>query len=62
MTTIERGLHQMLHPERGTGWLRTAVLYHIYPQSFQDTNGDGIGDLAGIDWSICTGSASTPSG
>ncbi|MCU0772579.1 MAG: alpha-amylase family glycosyl hydrolase [Verrucomicrobia bacterium] len=29
-------------------WLRTAVFYQIYPQSFLDTNGDGIGDLPGI--------------
>lgn len=29
-------------------WLRTAVFYEIYPQSFNDTNGDGIGDLNGI--------------
>ncbi len=29
-------------------WLRDAVLYQIYPQSFQDSNGDGIGDLQGI--------------
>ena len=29
-------------------WWRGAVIYQIYPRSFQDTNGDGIGDLAGI--------------
>ncbi|MDO5435105.1 MAG: alpha-amylase family glycosyl hydrolase [Clostridia bacterium] len=29
-------------------WLKTAVFYEIYPQSFMDTNGDGIGDLQGI--------------
>jgi glycosidase len=29
-------------------WLETAVFYQIYPQSFYDTNGDGIGDLEGI--------------
>jgi maltose alpha-D-glucosyltransferase/alpha-amylase len=29
-------------------WLRDAVLYQIYPQSFADSNGDGIGDLRGI--------------
>ena len=29
-------------------WLKNAVFYNIYPQSFYDTNGDGIGDLNGI--------------
>ena len=29
-------------------WFRNAVFYEIYPQSFCDANGDGIGDLAGI--------------
>lgn len=29
-------------------WLNDAVVYEIYPQSFYDTNGDGIGDLQGI--------------
>ena len=29
-------------------WLKDAVFYEIYPQSFRDTNGDGIGDINGI--------------
>ncbi len=29
-------------------WLKNAVFYEIYPQSFYDSNGDGIGDLKGI--------------
>jgi len=29
-------------------WLHTAVFYQIYPQTFYDSNGDGIGDLPGI--------------
>src|SRR3981081_3383627 len=29
-------------------WWKHAVIYEIYPRSFQDSNGDGIGDLNGI--------------
>lgn len=35
-------------PTRDATWWKHAVIYEIYPRSFQDTNGDGVGDLNGI--------------
>jgi len=32
----------------GEEWWRTAVVYEVYPRSFRDANGDGIGDLEGV--------------
>ena len=29
-------------------WLKNAIIYNVYPQSFNDTNSDGIGDIKGI--------------
>ena len=31
------------------GWWRSAVIYQIYPRSFADGNGDGMGDLRGVE-------------
>lgn len=36
------------HPKTTSDWWRGAVIYQVYPRSFLDTNGDGVGDLKGV--------------
>src|ERR1700757_1531865 len=40
-------VHQTVQ-DKNDMWWKHAVIYEIYPRSFQDSNGDGIGDLNGI--------------
>ena len=46
MSRMERDLRTGMAAD--PDWWRGAVIYQIYPRSYQDSNGDGIGDLAGI--------------
>src|SRR5215469_12074517 len=46
--TSARGQSAPSNSENLKDWWKNAVIYEIYPRSFQDSNGDGIGDLNGI--------------
>ncbi|HEX4036819.1 MAG TPA: alpha-glucosidase [Acidobacteriaceae bacterium] len=50
MLLIHSGLRAQSTGEanENPNWWKNAVIYEIYPRSFQDSNGDGIGDLNGI--------------
>jgi alpha-glucosidase len=44
----DTGTHEPEGAPLALGWWRSAAIYQIYPRSFADGNGDGIGDLAGV--------------
>ena len=46
MSKMERDTQTILAAD--PDWWRGAVIYQIYPRSYQDSNGDGVGDLAGV--------------
>jgi oligo-1,6-glucosidase/alpha-glucosidase len=44
-----RNVALVFEAKRQVPWWERAVIYQIYPRSFQDSNGDGVGDLVGIE-------------
>jgi len=45
---VSTSIHARTLDTSDRDWWRGAVIYQVYPRSFQDSNGDGIGDLPGI--------------
>ena len=47
-TATAKAVNKASAAESDSTWWKHAVIYEIYPRSFQDSNGDGLGDLNGI--------------
>lgn len=48
LASVRTSAEHSIAPASTQGWWRSAVVYQVYLRSFADSNGDGIGDLAGL--------------